>query len=121
MTLDSLKGYLEIDTPLYTQQRGHIAALNAARADFGISLKEIRFEPVGGMLLRRYSPPPGHTDKVAWEHIKSQIQEWVVLIESHQERNFVSLPQRCLKWARKPFNSIISSLIVAVILDWVNR
>ncbi|EPU8566504.1 hypothetical protein ACVZYT_004274 [Yersinia enterocolitica] len=115
MTLDTLKSYLEIDTPSNAQQYDHITSLNAARGDFAIPLKEIRFAPTGGMLLRRYSPPPGHADKVAWEHIKSQIQEWVALIERHEQHNTVSWPQSCLKWAEKH----VCSIMVTVISAWV--
>ncbi|ABS45693.1 MULTISPECIES: hypothetical protein [Yersinia pseudotuberculosis complex] len=121
MTLDTLKSYLEMDTPSYTQQCDHIASLNAARADFAIPLKEIRLAPTGGMLLprSRYRAPPGHADKAAWTHITNQIQEWVALIERHEQHHTVSWPQRCLKWAKRPLYSIITSVIGAGVMHYL--
>ncbi|EMY3521053.1 hypothetical protein [Yersinia ruckeri] len=123
MTLNTLKSYLEMDTPSYTQQCDYIASLNAARADFAIPLKEIRLAPTGGMLLprSRYRAPPGHADKAAWTHITNQIQEWVALIERNNQANIAPIKIRSLIWVKKKVSNLLSktvwSLFIAFILS----
>lgn len=121
MTLNTLKSYLEMDTPSYTQQCDHIASLNAARADFAIPLKEIRLAPTGGMLLprSRYRAPPRHADKTAWMHITNQIQEWVALIERHEQHHTVSWPRRCLKWVKKNASNLLTKTVWSIFIAFI--